>query len=256
MPFVPRLVRLLGRYSEGLRLSAHHGPTSGEVLEYVVRNLPQGTGAVGRLIDRRFLRLRTWEGTRQRSHTTKALVAEMLRRRRAAGRTTMVLDVGSATAPYLRELVRECGGEDLIVDCRDRDPRQVTLGRQLVAAEGLPRFKFSVGDAADQASYLTNRDPDVLLAIHLLPLFHRDEVVRSVVRLAYDHLSPSGCFICTTLTQRPAGLRYWSTDAFRMLPTPRQPELVAAWLREAGFVHIDQRFSQAHAFALIGWKAG
>src|SRR5262249_5526078 len=151
-----------------------------------------GNGVLGRLIDRTFLQLSTWESIRQRIHTTKDLVSEAVAERRAAGKTTMILDVASGTARYLRELAREAGGDDLEIACHDRDPRQVMYGRQIASTEALPRFTFAVGDATDEASYLTSRDPDVMLAVGLFQYLHRDAAVRRVLELSYKHLTPGG----------------------------------------------------------------
>ena len=252
---VPRpILRFLARYSEGLRLSVAHGPVSGVLSEYALRNEPHGTGLVGRWIDRSFLRARIWEGVRQRTATTKALIAEILAGRRAAGASTMILDVAAGTALYLRELARECGGDDLVIACHDRNPREVMLGRQLVAAEGLKRFTFSVGDATDESSYLTSRDPDVVLAVGLFAIMHSDDDVRTVMRVAFRHLSAGGLFVCTTLVKPPVGRMYWDVDACTGRPAARAPETIAGWLRESGFRNIDQRFSQSQGFALIGQK--
>jgi SAM-dependent methyltransferase len=248
------VIRLLARYSEGLRLAAEHGPKSGVVLEYAFDDIPKGSGPFGRLIDRTFLHRSAWGSARQRIQTTKELVSELLGRRRSAGLATMILDVASGTARYLHELARERGGDDLVIACHDRDPHHVMLGRQLIQADGLPRFTFSVGDATDHASYLTSRDPDIVLAIDLFPVLHRDEAVRTVMRLAFEHLAPGGHFLCTTLARRIKGPAYWDLDAFGKRPATRRPETIADWLRAAGFGQIDQRFSQPEGFALIGWK--
>lgn len=248
------IIRLLARYSEGVRLTAEHGVRSGLVLEYACRNQPQGSGSLGRWIDRRFLHLRAWDGIRQRVQTTKELAMELVARRRAAGQTTMILDVASGTGRYLRDLVREDAGEDLIVACHDRNPREVMLGRRLIKQEGLTRISFSVGDATDHSSYLTNRDPDIVLAIGLFAILQRDDDVRSVMRLAFAHLSRGGCFVCSTLAKSHALGGSLDADAFSGQPAVRPPEAIAQWLRATGFVNIDQRFSQPYGFALIGWK--
>ena len=255
MAVTENVIRLLGRYSEGLRLAVEHGPHSGVVAEYAFQNTPQGNGKLGRLIDRRFLQLGAWESIRQRMQTTKELLVELLARRRAARLSTMILDVASGSARYLRELAREAGGPDLVIACHDRDPRQVMHGRQLIAAEQLARFTFSVGDATDHASYLTSRDPDVVLAIDLFPYLASDDAVRTVMRLAAMHLTPGGCFVCTTLGRAPRTVPEWNGNRVSLAPAIRAPETIAAWLRETGFVNIDQRFSQPEGFALIGWKA-
>jgi SAM-dependent methyltransferase len=254
MPVTENVIRLLARYSEGLRLAVEHGPRSGLVLEYAFQNEPQGSGVLGRWIDRTFLQLRAWESIRTRISTTKDLVGEIVAQRRAVGFTTMILDVASGTARYLRDLAREQGGEDLVVACQDRDPKIVMQGRQLVEAQGLARFTFSVGDATDSASYLTNRDPDIILAVGLFPYLYCDDDVRTVIRLAYQHLSQGGCFLCTTLAKPHARLPHWEADPFAAGPAVRSPDVIARWLRAAGFKRIEQRFSQPDGCAVFGWK--
>ncbi|HVO26248.1 MAG TPA: class I SAM-dependent methyltransferase family protein, partial [Candidatus Margulisiibacteriota bacterium] len=85
MPIGDNVIRLLGRYSAGLRLAAEYGPSSGVVHEYALQNTPQGSGVLGRWIDRTFLGLRTWDNVRQRIQTTKGLLAELVAQRRAGG---------------------------------------------------------------------------------------------------------------------------------------------------------------------------
>ena len=244
------IARFLARYSEGLHLAVGYGLRSGRVYEYACRNEPQGSGALGRFIDRTFLRSSAWDGLRQRVKTTKALVAEVLAQRRAAQQSTMILDIASGPARYLSELAREECGDELIIAALDRDPREVVFGRELAAAEGLPNFTFAVGDATDHSSYLTSRDPDIILAVGVFARLQHDAAVRTVMQLSFAHLSPGGCFICTTLTS--TGVR--DPDAFGARPAVRSPDTIAAWLRETGFVSIDQRFSQPQGVALIGWR--
>lgn len=254
MPVSQSIIRLLARYSEGARLAVEHGPQSGMVFEYAYRNQPQGSGAVARWVDRAFLRLPAWEGVRRDVESTKEILAELVLKRRAHGGTTMVLDVASGTARYLRELVREHGGEDLVIACHDRNPREVMLGRQLVAGEGLFRFTFSVGDATDDSSYLTSRDPDIVLAIGIFPLLQRDAAVRAVMRLAFNHLAADGCFVCTTVAKpAPRGMP-WETDTPASRGVGRAPETLIDWLAAAGFVHIEQRRTHSDGWTLTGWK--
>lgn len=254
MPTSDNVIRLLARYSAGLRLAAEHGPSSGVVHEYAYENTPQGDGLLGLWIDRRFLGLSTWDNIRQRIQTTRELLAALLEHRRSARLTTVILDVAAGTARYLRELAREHSGEDLVIVCHDRDPRQVMHGRKLAADEGLKRITFSVGDATDESSYLTSRDPDIGLAIGLFPYLHSDDAVRTVMRLNYSRLSHGGCFVCSTLTKPRVGMADWDGNPFAPRPAIRSPEQIAEWMRSSGFTHIDQTFSQPDAVAVLGWK--
>lgn len=256
MAVAENVIRLLGRYSEGLRLTAEHGPRSGVVQEYAYRNTPHGNGPLGWLLDRTFLQLGTWGALRQRAKATKDLLAEILDRRRSLGWSTMILDVASGTAPYLRELARERGGDDLVIACHDRDPRQVTHGRQLIKSEGLKRFTFSVGDATDLASYITSRDPDIMLAIDLFPWFQSDEAVRTAMQLAFAHLTANGCFICSTLTRPRSRLVHWNADAFGYPPAVRSPAVIKEWMTAAGFEHLQEWRIEPDEYAIGGWKPG
>ena len=255
MPLIDRVVRWLARYSEGLHLTVDNGPLSGPVTEYVVEDTPRGTGWLGRRIDRAFLNLDQNVGTRERIRTTKELVAEVLMRRRSARIPTVIFDVASGTARYLRDLARELdGSDDVTIVCHDRSPRQIMWGRARVDAEHLRRFTFAVGDATDAASYLTRHDPDVILAVQLFPYLHDDSEVKAVIKLAYDHIRSEGCLICTTTVSAGSGSPFWNADALGRRPACRAPETIKGWLREAGFTRIDQRYSEPHGFALIGWK--
>jgi len=254
MPWMDWIVRRLARYSEGLRAVAVYGPLSGPVLEYVCTNQPQGKGAFGRFVDSRYLALPVNQCTRLRIDSTRKLVAELLQRRRADGAPTVVLDLASGTARYLRDLVREGLPRETIIVCHDRSPRQVMLGRELVDRESIRHFSFAVGDATDQASYLTRHDPDIVLAVELFPYLHEDADVQKVIRLAYQYVRAGGCLVCSTYVQSPPGAAYWTADAFGRRPLARPPEAIKTWLTDAGFVQIDQRYSQPHGFALIGWK--
>src|SRR5262249_22014307 len=116
-------------------------------------------------------------------------------------------------------------------------------------------FTCSVGDATDEASYLTQHDPDIILTIGLFPYLPNDDAVRVALRLIFRHLSAGGCFICTTLTSASASLAHWEANG-SVAPTVRTPEKLTQWLRAAGFIRIRERFSQPNGVALIAWKPG
>jgi len=255
MPLIDRVVRRLAHRSQGLHLTVEHGPLSGPVIEHVCDNQRQGKGWLGNRIERWFLDLDTNVGTRERIRTSRELVAEIVQRRRSAGLPTVIFDVASGTARYLRDLARQLDStDDLTIVCHDRSPRQVMWGRELVSREHLSRFTFAVGDATDDASYLTRHDPDLILAMQLFPYLHDDADVKKVIKLAYDHLRRDGCFLCTTTVKPPSGSAFWSADAFGRRPACRSAETMKSWLAEAGFTQIDQRYSEPNGFALIGWK--
>jgi len=249
------IVRLLARVSEGWRLVAQHGAASAQFLEYACRNQPGGRGAIGRLCDRALLRADECSATRRRVATVRAVLVELVTLRRAAGMPTLILDVAAGSARYLRELVAADGGADLDIVCCDRDPRQVEYGRGLATTEGLHGMSFWVGDATDVSSYLTSHDPDVVVAVDIFPYLERDDAVRTVMRLAFDRLSPGGTLVCSTQTGRRAV--WWASNrsVSRVGPIDRPPALIATWLRATGFAHVDERRCDATDQILVARKA-
>lgn len=249
MPVTESVIRLLARYSEGCRLAAQHGPTSGVVFEYACQNTPHGKGAVGRALDREFLRLTAWNNLRQRSVVTREIIEAVVARRRVAGKSTAILDLASGTARYLREFAHRHREAAVSIACRDRDPRQVMAGRELSRREGLTNITFSVGDATDHASYLTDRDADLILAVGLFPHLQRDEDVRAVMRLAFEHTTPGGHFVCTTVVDPEAQLYPWETGYWKQ-PVVRPSATVGGWLEASGFVAVEERCSAADWFLI------
>lgn len=234
MTWTGSIARLLARYSEGFRLATEFGQSSGPVFEYICDNIPYGNGPLGRWVDRRFLDLPGAQRIRQRVQTTKEILSELLRERRAHGLPTTILDVASGTARALRELCKEEGGQDLTVVCHDRDPRKVMHGRELASEELLENVAFAVGDATDPASFLIVHEPDIVIACGLFPVLERDDAVRTVLRLAYEHLTEDGLLLCsTTKVGRPLATRWGPSHLDQFLD--RDPELVAGWLRATGF---------------------
>lgn len=250
------VLRVLARYSEGLRLTMRHGAASGIVLEYAYENEPRGRGPIGRWIDRTFLDTSRCHAMRQRVDLIRGLVADLVARLQLRKQPVVVLDVAAGTARYLRELAREARGGTLKIRCVDRDPREVMLGRQLVNREGLRDFTFEVGDATDDASYLMSEDPDLVLAIDLFPYLHEDAAVRRVLHHAFRHLAGAGLFVCTgaaaSRTAPPADP--WGANGFRLAPLRRPPALLRHWLRGAGFAEPSEVPLGADDLALIAEK--
>ncbi|MCK6554826.1 class I SAM-dependent methyltransferase family protein [Candidatus Binatia bacterium] len=256
MSVTANVMHVLARYSEGLRLAACHGSESGIVLEYAYENVPQGSGALGRWIDRTFLQLRRCDALRRRVDLTREMVAGLIADRRTNGRRTVILDVAAGTGRYLRELARSRKRGDLVIRCLDRNPHEVMLGRQLVNREGLSDFDFEVGDATDDASYLMRDDPDIILAIDLFPYLHDDMAVRTVMAHSFSHLAPKGLFVCTgagpDTTVR--GSEHWGGSGFQLAPLMRKTAAIESWMAAAGFTAISSVAIGDGHMALLGEK--
>lgn len=229
------LMRLFAPYSEGFRLAAEHGSHSELVFEYACDNRAQGRGWVGRGLDRMFLAFAGAERVRRRIDAKKNLLARLIADRQRAGLTaTTVFDVASGTGRHVRELCRDVFAANLSFVCHDRDPRKVMQGREFIAGAGLDNVVFAVGDATDPASYLIVDEPHIVLACGLFPRLLRDDAVRTVMRLAFQHMAAGGSFACTATRKRDCATARWD-GPFARATVDRNPEEVAGWLRATGF---------------------
>lgn len=224
------------------------------MVEHAWRNEANGRGALGRYLERQMLGCEAARALRKRLGITRNVLALLLERRRDLGWATTILDVAGGSGPHLREFVSLHGGPDLVVACHDRNPRSVTLGRQNAEREGLSRITFSVGDATDQASYLTRRDPDIVVAIDLLSWLPSDADARLVLRFAFERLNPQGCFLCSTQTAPPGGTRCWNSNYATPASALRSVGTIETWMAEAGFEQIESRPLDAGSELVIGWK--
>lgn len=228
-------IRLLAPWSEGCRLAAEYGSHSGVVFEYACDNSANGRGPLGRWLDAAFLRLSGGSALRRQIEATKKLLLGLIAERRSLGLRTTILDVASGTGRALRELCRDGALADVTIVCHDRDPRKVMQGRELVARERLGNVTFAVGDATDPASYLVVNDPDIVVATGLFPLLQQDAAVRTVIRLAFDHLRDGGQMLCTSARGRDSVAARWDSPVAPPI-VDRAEETVAGWMRDAGFV--------------------
>lgn len=235
LPIPMPLHRLFAPYSEGFRLAAEHGPRSEIVFEYACDNRAQGHGRLGSWLDRIFLRSAAARALRRRIDVKKRILGALIsERQRATAAPITVLDIAAGTGRHVRELVLEGYGGAFRFVCHDRDPRKVMQGREWVDRDGLENILFAVGDATDPASYLIVDEPQVILAWGLFPRLLRDDGVRTVLRLVFEHLAPGGSFACTTSRARDGASSRWHNPLVRRT-VDRDPTLVAGWLRATGF---------------------
>ena len=98
-------IRLGAYLSRGLRLGAQTGFDSGSTLDYVYRNQPEGSTALGRAIDRTYLQSIGWRGIRVRKVHVEELLSEAMRRVAASGSLVRVMDIAAGHGRYVLDAV-------------------------------------------------------------------------------------------------------------------------------------------------------
>ena len=192
-------IRLGAYLSRGLRLGAQTGFDSGSTLDYVYRNQPQGSTALGRAIDRTYLESIGWRGIRVRKVHVEELLSEAMRRVAASGSLVRVMDIAAGHGRYVLDAVLGSPVQPASILLRDYSRINVEQGQTLIKQKGLTAIaRFEEGDAfaGEDLARVTPR-PNVGVVSGLYELFPDNEpVIRSLAGLS--EAIPSGGYLVYT----------------------------------------------------------
>ncbi len=241
-------LKLAARFSRGVALGREAGFDSGSMLDYVYRDQPEGSGPIGRAIDRAYLNAIGWRGIRKRKQHLEELIGAAADGLRAARLPLRIVDIAAGHGRYALDAIARNGLAPDSVLLRDYSERNVAAGRDLIAErrlEGIVRFRQ--GDAFDRDS-LAALAPRPTLAIvsGLYELFADNAMVRRSLEglaaampmgacLIYTNQPwhPQLAYIARVLTSHRAG-QPW---VMRRRSQAEMDQLVAA----AGFRKVEQR---------------
>jgi alpha-beta hydrolase superfamily lysophospholipase/SAM-dependent methyltransferase len=191
-------MQTFGRLSRGVRLGWRTGFDSGQTLDYVYENQPQGTMLVGKWIDRAYLESIGWRGIRQRRINLEKLLQEAVRRVREEGQPVRLVDIAAGPGRYILEVLRGLAGDDLSALLRDNVEANLEAGRKLATQLGLSNVTFQLGDAFDEASLAAiEPSPNVAIVSGLYELFGDNELVRRSLRGLARAVQPGGYLVYT-----------------------------------------------------------
>ena len=192
-------IRLGAYLSRGLRLGAQTGFDSGSTLDYVYRNQPEGSTALGRAIDRTYLQSIGWRGIRVRKVHVEELLSEAMRRVAASGSLVRVMDIAAGHGRYVLDAVLGSPVQPASILLRDYSRINVEQGQTLIKQKGLTAIaRFEEGDAfAQEALARVMPRPNVGVVSGLYELFPDNEpVIRSLAGLS--EAIPDGGYLVYT----------------------------------------------------------
>ncbi|MET1076749.1 MAG: bifunctional alpha/beta hydrolase/class I SAM-dependent methyltransferase [Pseudomonas sp.] len=151
--------------SQGVKLGFDTGFDSGSTLDYVYRNQPTGSGALGRLIDQNYLNSIGWRGIRQRKLHVEELLRLAMSQLRAAGTPVRIVDIAAGHGRYILEALEGVAPLPEAILLRDYSEINVRDGSALIQQKGLGEIaRFVKGDAFDGVD-LAALDPKPTLAV-------------------------------------------------------------------------------------------
>ncbi len=250
-------LRLGGRLSRGIRLGHETGFDSGSTLDYVYRNAPAGTGAVGRAMDRNYLDSPGWRGIRQRKLHVEELLRDGMARLRGRAMPVRIMDIAAGHGRYVLEALEDGAQPPDAILLRDYSGLNVAAGTRLIAEKGLDGIaRFEEGDAFDRDG-LAAVEPRPTLGIvsGLYELFPDNAMVRRSLDGLAAALPAGGLLIYTNQPWHPQleliaraltshrGGQAW---VMRRRTQAEMDGLVAA----AGFRKLDQRIDEDGIFTV------
>lgn len=250
-------MRLGSRLSSGLKLGFDTGFDSGSTLDYVYRNTPTGTSAVGRMIDRNYLDSIGWRGIRQRKLHVEELLRLAIVQLREQGSAVRIVDIAAGHGRYILEALQGVAPLPESIVLRDYSDINVRDGGALIREKGLENIaRFVKGDAFDRAD-LAALDPQPTLAVvsGLYELFADNQSVGDSLAGLADAVPVGGYLVYTGQPWHPqleliaralTSHREGQAWVMRRRSQAEMDQLVAA----AGFRKITQRVDEWGIFSV------
>ena len=250
-------MRLGSRLSSGLKLGFDTGFDSGSTLDYVYRNTPTGTSAVGRMIDRNYLDSIGWRGIRQRKLHVEELLRLAIVQLREQGSAVRIVDIAAGHGRYILEALQGVAPLPESIVLRDYSDINVRDGGALIREKGLENIaRFVKGDAFDRAD-LAALDPQPTLAVvsGLYELFADNQRVGDSLAGLADAVPVGGYLVYTSQPWHPqleliaralTSHREGQAWVMRRRSQAEMDQLVAA----AGFRKITQRVDEWGIFTV------
>lgn len=253
-----QVIRLLGPWSDGMRLGLETGFDSGSTLDYVYRNEIGGTNFVGRALDRAYLESPGWTGIRARKQMLEELLTLGAKKLRAAGQPVRIMDVAAGHGRYVLdtlEALRADGWDSALL--RDFSPHNVEQGRARIQERGLAdKVAFLQGDAFDAAD-LAAVAPSPTLAVvsGLYELFPENDLVLTSLKGIADAVQPGGYMAYTNQPWHPqqefiARVLTSHRNAIPWVMRCRSQAEMDCLVRQAGFEKIAQRIDPQGIFTV------
>jgi len=187
------------RLSSGVKLGFDTGFDSGSTLDYVYRNTPTGTSAIGRMIDRNYLDSIGWRGIRQRKLHVEELLRLAIAQLREQGSAVRIVDIAAGHGRYILEALQGVTPLPESIVLRDYSDINVRDGSALIREKGLESIaRFIKADAFDRAD-LAALDPQPTLAVvsGLYELFADNQRVGSSLAGLADAVPVGGYLVYT-----------------------------------------------------------
>lgn len=198
------LLNTIGRLSTGVAVGWRTGFDSGESLDHVYRNTPDGKSFLGRWIDRMYLDSPGWRGIRQRKVHLQLLLDTAIERLRAEGRAVRILDIAAGPGRYVLDTMARHRDIDIAATLCDRDPGGLAAGRKLAESMGITTATYRESNAFDgDVIAAIEPRPNIGIVSGLFELFPSNAPIRESLRGMADAIESGGILLYTNQPWHP-----------------------------------------------------
>jgi len=246
-PVVRSLLKLGGKFSEGIGLGWKTGFDSGVTLDYVYENKAKGLTPLGKLIDYFYLNSIGWRGIRLRRENMQHVLQGCIDELRKQGRPVRVLDIACGAGRYVLETLAANTGIESSAVLRDYKQENLDAAKQHSERLKFRDVTLERADAFDRESIAAVQPkPTIAIVSGLYELFPENEPLRKSLAGLSEAVDVGGFLIYTCQPWHPQmefiarGLtnREGEPWIMRRRTQAEMDELV----RAAGFEKVSQEF--------------
>ena len=192
------LMKTLGSLSDGIALGWRAGFDSGQSLDYVYRNSPQGKLGIGRILDKNYLNSAGWCGIRQRKvHMERLLREAIAQTQKDYSQPVSIVDFAGGPGRYVLDVVKEMPQDSYKVLIRDWSEEGLDQGRRIAKELGLSGIEYRRGDAFSKESLAEIGQVDIAIVSGLYELFSSNEMICRSLQGIAACVKPGGYLIYT-----------------------------------------------------------
>jgi alpha-beta hydrolase superfamily lysophospholipase len=191
-------LRTLGIMSQAIQLGWKYGFDSGTMLDYVYRNKANGTGIIGKIMDRIYLDSIGWRGIRQRKIHIETMLRQTIEKVITEKDHATIVDIATGHGRYVLDVIKDYPTTKVTAILRDYNEVNVKAGNDLAAELGLHNVTYQQGDAFDRnAIQQISVNPDIIIVSGLYELFPDNTMVSTSLQ-ALGMLAQKGTILIYT----------------------------------------------------------
>lgn len=203
-------LRALGHASVGIGLALKTGLESAAVLAHVCRNVPSGSGTLGRFLDRRFLSSLPARSLRVRTSNLERALRIASERVRASGLPLRIVDLAAGDGRHVMNAIHKLGIAPESVLLCDFDEEHVAAANKLAQERNLAAMLHIQRAQRLDAQWIASLAPHTTIAIAPIQGLASDppHAMQTLLGGLARAIPPGGCMIHTTGAHHPEWHRH------------------------------------------------